>query len=211
MKFLSCVGFIVVIFLIVGCCFVFMSHKEEGKYIPSQSGEDPIVLDKTPSENIPAQNGIDKLLSPAVRATASLPAEEPVLNEKILDWALTHSTADYQQYVTAGDAIQKCDDAMNAIKEELETAGLADRLNQNKAYNRLLREKVGAIKEKNKYAGRIISAYAENIGNTASEVASANSGVSREESRRYIIRGTINSDKNGSGEPASKRLRNIEK
>ena len=68
---------------------------------------------------------------------------------------MIHFTADYQKYVTAGDAIKKCDDGMTAIKEELESAGLGNNINQNKAYNRLLREKVGAIKERNKYAQRI--------------------------------------------------------
>lgn len=199
MRFFGCIGFIVVLLLIIGGCVLIMQQKDDRKYGGQIVEEAPIVLDETPTDK----------LSPAVDAQKKLPVEEAVLSDKIQEWAMIHFTADYQKYVTAGDAIKKCDDGMTAIKEELESAGLGNNINQNKAYNRLLQEKVGAIKERNRYAQRIIAAYAENIGNTAANVAAKDSGVSDEESLKYRHRGKFNSGKSSSGESASKRFRSI--
>ena len=187
-----------------------MQQKDDRKYGGQIVEEAPIVLDETPTKEKTEKSAIDRL-SPAVDAQKKLPVEEAVLSDKIQEWAMIHFTADYQKYVTAGDAIKKCDDGMTAIKEELESAGLGNNINQNKAYNRLLREKVGAIKERNKYAQRIIAAYAENIGNTAADVAAKDSGVSKEDSGIFIGKGNCISVESSSGEPASKRFKSIER
>ena len=210
MRFFGCIGFIVVLLLIIGGCVLIMQQKDDRKYGGRIVEEAPVVLDETPTKEKTEKSAIEKL-SPAVDAQKKLPVEEAVLNEKIQEWAMIHFTADYQKYITAGDAIKKCDDGMTAIKEELESAGLGNNINQNKAYNRLLQEKVGAIKERNRYAQRIIAAYAENIGNTAADVAAKDSGVSDEESLKYRHRGKFNSGKSSSGEPASKRFRSIKR
>ena len=210
MRFFGCIGFIVVLLLIIGGCVLIMQQKDDRKYGGQIVEEAPIVLDETPTKEKTEKSAIDRL-SPAVDAQKKLPVEEAVLSDKIQEWAMIHFTADYQKYVTAGDAIKKCDDGMTAIKEELESAGLGNNINQNKAYNRLLREKVGAIKERNKYAQRIIAAYAENIGNTAADVAAKDSGVSKEDSGIFIGKGNCISVESSSGEPASKRFKSIER
>lgn len=210
MRFFGCIGFIVVLLLIIGGCVFIMQQKDNHKYGGQIVEQAPIVLAETPTGEKTKKTAIEKL-SPTVDAQKKLPVEEAVLTEKIQVWAQIHFTADYQKYDTAGKAIKKCDDGMAAIKEELESAGLGNNINQNKAYNRLLQEKVGAIKERNKYAQRIIAAYAENIGNTAADVAAKDSGVSKEDSKIFIRKGNCISVKSSSGERASKRMRSIKR
>lgn len=207
---IGCIGVIIVLIAIIGGCY-YMNKNNSRKYGGEELEEAPIVLDETPVNAKKTEKSAIDRLARTVKAPEELPKEETVLSNKIQEWAMIHYTEGYQQYDTAGKAIKKCDDGIAAIKEELEAAGFGDKINENKAYKRLLQEKAGAIHERNKYAQRIIAAYTENIGNSAAEVAAKDSGVTQEESTKYQRRAKPNLGKDPAAGPSSSRFRSIKR
>ena len=201
MRFLGCIGLIVVIVIIIAIC-MFLFGGNSRLSIPSNAVETESVTENTELvELVPVEDTSKESQTRASQGKnsgVSSKEENSVakLSSKVAQWALIHQTQDYQEYDKYFKTKESCEAALASIISELQSAGLSDTIEQNKEIKALKKRRLAAIDGINKYSKKITLAYSESISKNITTTEIKDSGLTSEDINMVRRKGTSRDFKN---------------